>query len=80
MVRFGLAVFRFAHLAFCAKLIFSRAPADMVPFLRPATAGSGAVHVDPSERGQGSGDAMQLILKSYSLFLQMLNYSGHVCH
>jgi hypothetical protein len=41
---------------------------------------SGAVHVDPSERGQGSGDAMQLILKSDSLFVELLNYSGHGCH
>jgi hypothetical protein len=33
MVRFGLAVFAFAHRAFCARLIFRRAAADIVPFL-----------------------------------------------
>jgi hypothetical protein len=30
--------FCFAHRAFCARLIFLRAAADVVPFLRPATA------------------------------------------
>jgi hypothetical protein len=37
MVRFGVP-FCFAHRAFCARLILLRAAADMVPFLRPATA------------------------------------------
>jgi hypothetical protein len=37
MDAFGLAVLCLAHRAFCARLIFRRAAADIVRFLRPAT-------------------------------------------